>query len=604
MTPLLLAAALAAPPVPPPTDPAALFPASALAYAELVRPGDVLPAVAAAVAASPLADSVPFAHDRRDKGATVADVSGKAGLGAVGLLLSPEALADLGRVRGAAVALTGFDAQHNPQIAAAVLVGDASAVAVAARGLLTLHPTLRRVGAEGGVPIFQRRPTPVTYEGPNGRPRPQTDPPPAAGPYEPTVAYAPGLFVAGSSVPAVADVIRRFRGAEPAPSLAAAGWLRDADALRKRPGLFAAADVPALCARLDAANKAAGDVIDADAYALFKMAVGAKTLDRAAVHVAPTDAGLVATLDARVAPNAASPLLTLLAGPGGGWAALRPAPAGAVAAGGVGLPADGRAAAVLALCDAVAKANGVIGKLPSDAVAEAEGRFGVKVRDDVLAKAAAVTVVVPGAQELPAGAVPLPAVAVRFDDEAAARAGEELLRKVVAELAGGGAAEPSAEAVAGRRVWSLPGAGLPWRAPVHFARDGATLAVALDRKLVAALLAADPAASVVAGRVAPGGDGGASLAAAVSPGAAFATTAAGGKGNAAKAYAEFAAAARKLPPVLVTVRRSGDQMRADAVHPLPPAGWGPLIGKAVGWLDKALDGRSDGEHGETIELPR
>ena len=77
---------------------------------------------------------------------------------------------------------------------------------------------------------------------------------------------------------------------------------------------------------------------------------------------------------------------------------------------------------------------------------------------------------------------------VHFEDAASATAWEEFLPKLVADLAGeANPAQPSSETVNGVKVLSLPGAGLPWKAPIHFVRKDAIIVVGLGA--VAALAA-------------------------------------------------------------------------------------------------------------------
>jgi hypothetical protein len=98
---------------------------------------------------------------------------------------------------------------------------------------------------------------------------------------------------------------------------------------------------------------------------------------------------------------------------------------------------------------------------------------------------------------------------LHLEDAAAASSWEDLLPKLVGELAGEKAQAPSSEAVGGVKVLSLPGTGLPWKSPVHYTRKDAVLVIGQDRKLVAGAVTPDAAASVAGGAkplTAPAGD--------------------------------------------------------------------------------------------------
>src|SRR5262249_13553153 len=150
------------------------------------------------------------------------------------------------------------------------------------------------------------------------------------------------------------------------------------------------------------------------------------------------------------------------------------------------LPEKNRSAAVLAFLDAIAKANGALGRLPSQAAAEMAAKFKVLLADELLAHTRTVTIVLPTRQELPKGAMAIPTLILHAESAAVASQWGDGIRAIAADLAGLDALpQPSTEFVDGVKVFSLPAAGLPWKAPLHFASAGSVFVVGLDRKVVA-----------------------------------------------------------------------------------------------------------------------
>jgi hypothetical protein len=600
-------------------DPAELFPPNTLAYVEIYKPGDLGPQLAAMLKGTPLEDVAKFVHDRRDKAKDARDLTGKQELALLGLLTSPEMMVEAKRWRGVAVGLTGFNERGDPDAALAVLTGDSPAAGLAARAFLTMSPTLRRVGEVAGVPIYQYREPTIRYNN-LGQPELQNDKPPPEGPHEPTFAYTPGLFVAGTGKAAVNEVVSRFLGKAPSPgSLAAAAGFKEAAALHRHPGVFFYANVPEFCAKFDTANKSRGDAVDPDLYAWFKLTANPKAFRTLAGSVRVRDGGLVVTVGGIFDPKEKSPIVALLAGTGGKVEWLHHAPKPAVMAVTVSLPEKDRPAAVIGFLDALAKSTGEVGRLPGEAVKELEKKYGVALSGGLVAKTRAVTVVWPAKQELPKGAKPLPVLVLHTDDEAAAEGWTVFLPQLVADLSKSNPPPtPASQQIGGLTVLSLPGTSLSWNAAVHYARKGDSVAVGLDRKLVAAALAADPAASVIGGKPFPLPGQDVVAFGAISPGQLLkilsaddpkASPTGGGpqppgfrpgfpggpspeqlKQDETKALDEFVKAFDVLTPVTVVVRRTGNELRVELTQPgLDNGGAAGVIGSGLGWFDKWLN---------------
>jgi hypothetical protein len=338
--------------------------------------------------------------------------------------------------------------------------------------------------------------------------RPLTD-----GPSEPTFAYTPGLFVVGSNKTAVGHALKRFTGEEKAETLAGVQVFKDAAAAHRKTGLFYFVNFPEFSAKFDAANRNRGrergieDLLkplaaggDFDPLAWFKLTANPKAVKSVAGCLRFRDGGLSLTAAVAFDPALKSPLLDFLSGPGVKVELLHHTRGAATFAVGVSFPEKNRAAAVVAFLDAIGKAGGELGRLPSEAIREWEQKFKVAVNESLIGKTRAATVFLPKKQELPKGAKPMPAFVLHTEDAATAAAWEEFFPKMIGDMAGSAKTpEPSSETINGVKVFSLPGAGLAWNAPIHYARKGTAVALGLDRKLVAAVVTADAAASVTGG---------------------------------------------------------------------------------------------------------
>jgi hypothetical protein len=637
LTRLLLSAAallaVAAPAIAAPADVADLFPPTTLAYAELHAPAELGPQLAAAFKGTPLEDSIPLVEGGKAAAKSMPEVQAKRDLALLALFASPEMLAEFRKLGGVAAGVVGFGPNGEPELALAVLTGD-SAAGLAARAFITADSSFRKVAEVGKVPVFQSRPPVVNYD-PSGRPVLDNSKPQAEAPLAPTYAYTPGLFVAGTSKAAIAPLLKRFAGDEKGSLRDAAGFKATAAEFRK-PGLFFYLDAPQLSAKLNAAGRARGAAFESDLLVWLRLTANPKALTAVGGCVQFHDGGLRLSASATLDPAQKSPLADLLSGPPVRAELMHHArrPAAAVA---FNLPEKGRAAALVGFLDAVAKVGGELGRLPSDVVKDVQANHKVPLAD-LLAKAKAVTVIVPAKQELPKGAKAIPTFVLHFETAADATAFEAALPAVVGEVAGEKPAQPSAEAVGGVKVWSLAGASLPWKSPVHYSRGGAAVALGQDRKIVAAATTADAAASVAGGPkplAVPPGDlallgavGLGELVAAIGstthgpssdvpgvanskvtwerlPNAPDAPNALDAVKEVEKARAAFLAALDELPPASVAVRRTGDTLRVEVFQPqVQNGGLTPVIKAGVNWFDRLTSTRDPNRGDAGIFLPR
>ncbi len=615
-----------------------MFPPGTLAYAELHNPAELAPQLAAVFKGTSLEDSIPFIHARKDAAKTLMELTGKQKLALLGLLASPEMLTEFKKLHVAA-GLTGFTDSGDPDCAIVILTHDSPAAGLVARAYITMSAQLRKVGEVSKVPVFQFRTPNITYD-PNGNPAVNNDKALADGPHEMTLAYTPGLFVIGTSKTAVGHAVKRFVGEEKGGRLATTAAFKEAAAAHRQTGLFYYLNFPELAAKYDAALKVRGNGVnealrrlvdfgESDLYEWFRMVANAKAVKSVAGCVRFRDGGISATMAASFDPAHKSPLLEFLSGPGVKVELLHHARRPATLAFSVTLPEKNRAAALLGFLDSVAKANGELGRLPSDVVKELAEKYKLPVTDGLLGKVKAITIVMPTKQELPKGAKPAPMLILHTEDAASATAWEDFLPKLIGDLGGAAnAPQSSSETINGVKVLSISGTGLRWNAPIHFARSGSVVALGLNRKLVADAVTADAAASVIGGdkAVSPPGD----------PVAAFGVLSLGDvltsliekpqpegpvvprEGNelpilpngnpvpeswvadVKKARKELLTSFGTLSPATATIRRAGNELRIEVFQPkVQNGGLKTIIDAAATWFDKSTGLMSvDRRHGE------
>lgn len=470
-------------------EPASLFPAGSVAYLELAKPAAVADTVAGWLKNSTLADPEKRTHDRLDAQQSPLEQAAIRAVARFAVHLGPDGLAEFKRLRGAGLAISGFDAHHRPTFAAALLLGEARTYAFAARNILTAGQGMRRVAVVDGVPIYQFRGALGPYHGENGEPLASDDernplrghkPTPAPG--VPTFALVPGLLAVGSGVPEVTDVLKRFKTPSTPNSLAASPAFRNAVVHRSTPGLFAYLDVAGLLGKVDAARKAGGQVIDPMWAAALRFGLNPAAVPVLAAQLTPKADSLALSILAASERPSDSPLLASLAGPAVPAEIFRAIPSDAAWHLALSTPPKPeRAKAVAKLLDAVARANGVAGRLPSEVLAAPE--VGFDPMADLFPTVTAVAAFRPAKQEIPRGSADWPGFVLLFESDAAAEAGLAALPKL-AKLATAANPAPTAstEQVGAVKVTSVSSDG----ATLHAARDGNRLVLAADRNVAAA----------------------------------------------------------------------------------------------------------------------
>ena len=464
-----------------PKDLAALFPAGTLAYAEVGQPVAAADSIAAFTKGTLLADSLGFSHDRRDKLRPPAPSYGLKKAGEWSLFTSPEMLAEFKRFRGIAAALTGFDPKTGrPSLAVAFVLGESNMAGLLARQYLLTAENIRRVGKVDGVAVYQNRGLTGAIADENRKVEPDDDPAPAQGSGEFTYLYVPGLFVIGSSLEAVGDVYRRFAGTEKSASFAASPQLKTQVEARKKPGVFFCAGLDAFDSQLIAAKKSSkAEWLKSPAVSYIRFLLNPQQVEAFSGSLQLRPDGWAISATAEVKAGGTCPLLALLSG---GEVNLAEADAFPAAIRLAFPPKEKRAKAILDAADAIARALGEAGGLPSELVAEADKK-GFKLAGDwlpLVRSAALFNPAAAGPNAKPAHAV----LVLALEDAAAAKAWLGIVPRVSQVFSGAEKfSDPASETIQNVKVWGLVHDGISF----HYAVAGTKLILGHDRDGVAAV---------------------------------------------------------------------------------------------------------------------
>ncbi len=460
-------------------DLADVMPARVLAYAELRQPGMIAREIASLFEGSALGN-VPdsLAKVRGPQGGPSRSYDAT---GMLGVLLSPEVVGEVRRLRGAAFALTGFK-RGEPEWVAVVLPGESNLPAFALRMLLAAEG--RPAGEVEGVTLYH-----VSFSGRALAPAPAG--PRADAPRSPVFALMPGALLAGSP-DGVKGAIRRIKGADKEKGLAGAKLFQEAnETLGGRAGLFAYYEPAALVAAVEKdllppeAAREAAPVLGA-----IKEVVNLKAI-RAAVYGLTLEEGTLRYSEtALLDPKEKLLPLELLPREAVNKELLHFTPDGAVLAAAMSNDhGQQRWERGLKLVDSFfPKGQGEERKLPSEYVAAVEKALDVSLGKDVFGAITGVGVALGDPMKAPKKRlvqkgpgfeavrvyteVPLVFV-VRADGEEAAKKLVGLLPKVVGLLSGEGEARSEARRVGGQEVVTLKG-----RRPAdsfHYGRQGRTI---------------------------------------------------------------------------------------------------------------------------------
>lgn len=476
-------------------EPADLFPASTVAYAEVGNPSATVDMLAAFLKGTILEDPSKHAHDRRDKLQPGQPLVGHQLAGDLSLLLAPETLADFIKIKSVSAGFTGFDSKTGrPRFALAIQLGESQLTGFLVRKYLLTADNVRRVGKIDDVTIYQNRGLSGVVLDENQKPDPDTDPVPATGEFEPTYLYTPGLFVIGTGPKSVLDVLRRFNGKEKSPSFAVNPALAD---FRKKAGIAFWADPVAFGKQFVTAKKVnPADWMKSLPAAFVQFVVQPKHFTELTGAFTLQPDGWNLKLEAKAMDLQGSPLASLLLGKASaerstiGWGELA-----------LALPPEkDRAKGIVAAADAFAVASGHAGILPSERIAVAE-KAGVKFTAELLPKIERVGVVMAEFSHGKENAVSLPVVTLGFGNDADAAAWIAAAGELSKLISGADKApEPASETIQKHKVFGLVHDGMP----VHYLQLGNRIFIARHRDDVVRATEAKPAVAedaALAGRV-------------------------------------------------------------------------------------------------------
>ena len=457
-------------------DPAELFPAQVLVYAELRQPGALAENLVGLFEGSKLKDLQPDYVNRtvvgkNPHGISVVDERWRF----LQLFLAPELVRESRRLQGAALAITGIDPKGEPEYVALVLPGESNIPGFAMRAYVASQ-RVARAGEVEGVPLYYDagRQIERNLEGTG-----------------PVMAQVSGVLVFGSANP-VKEVLRRVKGRGTGPALAASEPFQEARReLGSRPGLFVYEEFGPLLERFapmltQGPNAVYGDLAKAALALLnpkaFQSVAAALTLEpdslvyRAQVRLRHGQTSAV--IDALPATPLPADLLQFV-------------PSGALVVAGLA-NADGekRFSRLMEQADKQVKENAGNDLVPSQFLEQFETRaLGAKLGKDLLGRIAAVAFAL--SDPLASAAEPLePAfvVILRATDEDAAQAlVSDVMPRLMGMVLGQRGIKPTEEVVAGRKIYAL---GPPGQGRVYFGRHGKTLVLGPQQAMVRDALAA------------------------------------------------------------------------------------------------------------------
>jgi hypothetical protein len=464
-------------------DPAELFPAQTLAYLEVRQPDRLTRELAGLIKGSSLEDmAATLAAARTKRGDRPDDFFfGDELLAAFAMLLSPEGLAEYGRIGGGAVAITGWNKDDGPEIVGVIFPGDCNLVPLYLKTYLAMDREIRILDKVEGVNLYRARgrdyriATPFEDK-PGGAPPPQ----PPIKDKGPTFALLPGMAVIASTPAAAKEVVRRAKGKVAEPALSSVAAFKPAAKLRDKPGLFAYADVAALSAQLDEATK---QKPNAD-WITAKALLNPRALGPVVATLTLQNGGLDFHAQVQVDPKQPCPLLELLPDKKAALDGLHFAPKDGLLTVTLPLP-DGakRWEKLVALLDTVARARGEPDLLlPGKVIAEMESQAGLRLGNDVFAKVAGITLTLDASG---VNGFTIRGLALTATDADAAKALEDVVPKVAGMV--GVTAAPGAEKVQGLTIRSI-GEDKAHYGKWYYGREDKTLVLAHAKEAVAGAL--------------------------------------------------------------------------------------------------------------------
>ena len=467
-------------------NPADVMPAKTVGYLELRQPGQLIKEVQSLLEGSVLSKP-DMLTKLQEKYKASSFQRGPEMVQAASLLLAPEIPAEIGRIQGAAVAITGIEKDGMPEFVAVILPGDSNLLRLAWRafplafasgysssdGKTRVEGTSRfeSIGDVEGVTLYRirtrERRTPAGGEAPDkDQVREQS----------PALAMLSDALLVGSPE-RVKEVIGRVKGTDKTPALASTRAYQEASkGMGDRPGIFSLGDVKALLATLDGLPIPPGQKEMLDT---IKKLVNPAALESVSQTLSLSNGTLRFRWQAQLDPTEKSRILDLLAGSGINPEMLHFVPRDATVL--LALSnADGeqRFGRLLTLANEIHQAMGGRGRTPSEELERLEQMIGTKIGMDILGKIHGVAV----GLKTPSGIsdlTPPPVVAVlQGTNEAAAKSlAEQTSPHLYGLITGTPDLKPDTQELQGQTVYGLPF--------VNYGRQGATLVIATKPEVVA-----------------------------------------------------------------------------------------------------------------------
>jgi hypothetical protein len=469
-------------------NPADIMPAKTIGYIELRQPGQLIKEIQGLFEGSVLSkpdvlkklqEKFPAASFRR----------GPEEVQAASLLLAPEIPAEIGRIQGAAVALTGIDKDdpRMPEFVAVILPGDSNIVKLAFRaipvgviahygrsdGKTRVEGTSRfeTVGEVQGVTIHRMRTRERQIPLKDGGDGPTQTTVRDEGP---ALAMLPDALIVGS-VERVKEVIGLAKGAQSKPLSSTRAYQDANKAMGDRPGIFSLGDTQALLAMLEQIPMRPDEK---EMLATIKKLVNPAAPESVSQSLTLSAGTLRFHWQARLDPKEKSPILDLLPASGISAEILNFLPRDATMVLAIS-NADGekRFSNLLKLADEIHQTAGGRGRQPSEELGRLEEMLGAKIGKDILGKIESVAI----GMRPPTGIADFAAAVavIQGTNEAAAKS---LTEQTIPHIYGLVTKSPDVKAdtqeVQGQTIYVIP----PF---VSYGRNGATIVLGAKADAVA-----------------------------------------------------------------------------------------------------------------------
>lgn len=468
-------------------NPADVMPAKAIGYIELRNPGQLIKEVQSLFEGSVLSNPAALAK-LQEKFKTSSFRRGPEEIQAASLLLAPEIPAEIGRIQGAAVAITGIDKNDHgmPEFVAVILPGDSNILRLAFRAFplafMSGHSSsdgktriegisrFESVGEVEGVRIYRMRTRERRTSAEGGDAGKET-----VRDQGPALAMLPDALLVGS-LDNVKEVIGRAKRTITTPALSnTRGYQEASKGMGERPGIFSLGDVKSLLAAIEQfpLPPAEKGMLDS----IMKL-VNPAALESVSQTLSLSNGTLQFRWRAQLDPKEKSRILDLLPASGINPEMLHFAPRDATVLLAVS-NADGeqRLSNLLTLADEIHRAAGDR-HVPSEELQRLEQMIGAKIGKDILGRIHSVAVAVKAPGGISDLTPPPMVVVVQGTNEAAAKAlAEQTIPHFYGLIMKTPDLKPDSQEVQGHTVYSVPF--------VSYGRHGSTLVIATKTELVA-----------------------------------------------------------------------------------------------------------------------